>query len=69
MTTSDSVASGVRYVLTEAGRTALSEAVECKCQIRLTGVLLACVECGTVYGSIREDRKSRPRRGARGWAR
>lgn len=56
MTTNGSVPTDVRYVLTEAGRNALAMAVECECKIRLIGVLLSCDECGTVYGSLKDQR-------------
>jgi hypothetical protein len=39
-----------RYVLTEEGRKALSEAPRCACAIRFAGLLLVCSDCGTVYG-------------------
>lgn len=50
----DSVSNRPRYVLTELGRAVLDEEPRCLCEIRLQGVILECVNCGTVYGSLRE---------------
>lgn len=46
---------GTRYVLTDAGREALRSSTRCWCQIRLTGLIMECRICGTVYGLIREQ--------------
>ena len=43
------------YVITEQGRLDAHTAADCKCNPRLVGLLVECPECGTVYGSLREN--------------
>jgi hypothetical protein len=49
-----SVPSRDGFVITEQGRLDLRTAQECNCKPRLSGLLVLCEDCGTVYGSIRE---------------
>jgi hypothetical protein len=66
VTNDRSVPGEIRYVVTDAGREALESIDSCDCEIRLSGVLLTCAECGTVYGSVLNDRRtSYGRNGAR----
>lgn len=50
-----SVAGSGGYVVTEKGSHDLRVADQCACNPRLAGLLIECPECGTVYGSLRED--------------
>lgn len=43
------------YVLTEKGRYDIECAPVCHCNPRLSGLLIECPDCGTVYGSVREN--------------
>jgi uncharacterized Zn finger protein len=47
-----------RYVVTAKGRDDLRRAEQCECQLRITGLLVECPECGTVYGYTRESSMS-----------
>jgi hypothetical protein len=44
-----------RYVLTEQGRLDLHTAPRCDCNPRLSGLLIECPKCGTIYGTLREQ--------------
>lgn len=46
---------GGPYVLTEKGKFDLLTADECHCNPRLSGLLLTCPDCGTIYGSLRDS--------------
>lgn len=49
---------GGPYIVTEEGRVAAEVAEDCLCRPRLMGLLLECGECGTIFGSIRDDGKT-----------
>lgn len=59
MTPRKSSAEDKRYILTEQGRLWSVYPIDCLCDVRLTGILFTCAECGTVYGSIRDAMKPR----------
>jgi hypothetical protein len=44
-----------RWTITEQGKLDLATAVTCKCDPHLAGLLIACSDCGTVYGSVRDS--------------
>lgn len=48
-----------RYVLTEAGRYASLTAMRCSCEVHITGLVVQCVLCGTVFGYTRDVGKAR----------
>lgn len=50
-----SVAKNVGYVVTESGKLASIAADRCYCDPKLSGLLLECPQCGTVYGSLRQS--------------
>ena len=56
-----SLPAGGRYVLTPRGRDDLSSAETCTCTIRLVGLIFECRDCGTVYGSMRDQLNDRGR--------
>lgn len=62
MTAKRSVPTEVRWVLTDKGREAIDDLPLCVCDVRLHGILLACPDCGTVYGSIKEATRPRAQR-------
>jgi hypothetical protein len=47
------------YFITPEGHEALTSAEECVCTVHLAGLLFECPECGTVYGSLRDQDASR----------
>lgn len=52
---------GCGYVVTEQGRYDLLCAPTCLCKPKLSGLLLSCPECGTVWGHVSESgRKYKP---------
>ena len=59
MTSNGSLTGDVRYRLTPVGYTDLHNADTCVCELRMSGLLLACDGCGTVYGFVRDA--GRPR--------
>jgi hypothetical protein len=44
-----------RYWVTEKGILDLLTAPKCKCEIKLSGLLVTCQECGTVYGYLKDQ--------------
>lgn len=62
MTSSRSVAREPRWTITARGVSAVLYAEYCACDVKLTGILFTCPECGTVYGSIKEASKPRAQR-------
>jgi hypothetical protein len=44
-----------RYVVTEQGRLDAESAPTCYCRPILAGLLVACPDCGTVFGSLRDS--------------
>jgi hypothetical protein len=44
-----------RWTITPRGRRDLDELPTCLCRIRLEGLIFECPECGTIYGSMREQ--------------
>lgn len=46
---------GTRFVITPQGHRDWLAGELCKCRPKLMGLLVACEECGTVYGSVRES--------------
>lgn len=46
---------GSRYVVTEQGAYELRTAATCSCTPHLSGLLLECSQCKTVYGVWRES--------------
>jgi predicted RNA-binding Zn-ribbon protein involved in translation (DUF1610 family) len=51
-----------KWIVTDAGRLAATEAPLCICDVRLVGILFACPDCGTVMGSIKEATRPRAQR-------
>jgi hypothetical protein len=43
------------FFVTPEGHEALMNAGTCMCCIKLVGLLFECEECGTVYGSLRDQ--------------
>jgi hypothetical protein len=43
------------YVLTEKGRLDIETSLLCHCNPRLSGLLIQCPECGTIYGTLRDS--------------
>ena len=50
---------GSGYRITLRGVEALHDQGVCACKLELTGVMLECHKCGTVYGAIRDHSASR----------
>ena len=53
-----------RVSITEQGRYDLIFCSTCQCNPRLSGLLVTCVHCGTVYGHLNElakPKRARPR--------
>lgn len=55
MTRFNSVATSAEWRVTEKGKHDRLCVPTCACNPRLVGLLIECPECGTVYGSLRED--------------
>jgi hypothetical protein len=55
MPAQSSVAYGPRYVVTPQGHRDLTDCSTCDCHIRLTGLLVECPDCGTIYGYTRDS--------------
>ena len=49
------VAVEVRYVLTDEGREAMRVYATCACRPKMAGLLIQCPDCGTVFGSLRDN--------------
>lgn len=58
MSNERSVPKHVRYVLTQAGRSALLELPECRCKLRLDGGIFVCDQCGTCWALISSVKQS-----------
>ena len=43
------------FVVTERGSYDLRTADTCQCNPRLSGLLITCPDCGTIYGSLSEQ--------------
>jgi predicted RNA-binding Zn-ribbon protein involved in translation (DUF1610 family) len=43
------------FVVTPKGHQDLVELPTCSCAIRLVGLIFECPECGTIYGSVRDQ--------------
>jgi hypothetical protein len=51
-----------RWTITQQGRNAINDYDHCVCDVKLMGVILACPDCGTVYGSIKDMKRPRATR-------
>jgi hypothetical protein len=45
-----------RWTITDVGRSDLRTCEQCRCQVKVAGVLVECRECGTVYGYLQYRR-------------
>lgn len=49
------------WVITDLGRRAYEDLPICTCRPTLTGIMVSCPDCGTVYGYLKDGLANRPK--------
>lgn len=62
MAQNGSVPPASRWTITPQGRRAAEVAEHCVCDVKIMGILFACPDCKTVYGSVKDMQRPRAQR-------